>query len=97
MQGAKRPDLVRPYTPPPPIPQEELPPDYMALLSLLFGLLGLLLKYKICSWLALYACLSSVANVKKSEVDLKQIASSLIFALMGLSMNYFKHQRELPV
>lgn len=42
-----RPDLVKPYPPPPPISPDDLPPDYMALLSLIFGLVGLLGKVRV--------------------------------------------------
>ena len=44
MGEVRRPDLVKEYVQPPPINPEDLPPDYMALLSLLFGLAGLLMK-----------------------------------------------------
>ena len=32
---------------------------------------------KLASWLALYACISSLANVKKSEIDVKQMMCSV--------------------
>ncbi|CAN0011853.1 unnamed protein product [Heterosigma akashiwo] len=69
--------------------QEQLPPDYIALLSLVFGIMGLMLKYKLCAWLSVFCCMASMANIKSSEVDIKQVACSLMFALMGLFMNYF--------
>eukprot|EP00961_Rhodomonas_salina_P121111 1629935-Rhodomonas_salina.3 len=40
----RRPDLIKPYIPPPPVHQDDIPPDYPALVSLLSGLFGLLLK-----------------------------------------------------
>lgn len=31
-----------------------------------------------CAWLSVFACLASVANVKSSEVDIKQLACSVM-------------------
>ena len=36
------------------------------------------LQWKMASWLALYTCMSSVANVKKSQADYKQIFCSVM-------------------
>jgi len=36
-----------------------------------------LLQSKVASWLAMYACISSLANVKRSEADVKQIMISI--------------------
>jgi len=90
----RRPDLIKPYIPPPPVHQEDLPPDYLALLSLIFGLVSITAKYKIAAWAGLFALLASMANVKKSEMDLKQITCSVTFSTMGLFMIYFRH--EMP-
>jgi hypothetical protein len=121
-KAVRRPDLIKPWRPPPPTAPDDLPPDYMALLSLMFGLVGLLGKVpprrawrrqlphvpgslcaragpctrrragseamapidmcvraqmKLGSWLAIFACISSLANVKKSMVDYKQMLCSV--------------------
>jgi hypothetical protein len=68
---------------------DEPPMDWMALLSLLLGVAGLLLKIKLAAWLALFCCLSSVASMKRKDRDFKQILSSVLFAVMGLIMAYF--------
>ena len=68
---------------------DQLPPDYVALLSLLCGICGLMLKYKLLAWFALFFCLCSIATVKQSEMDMKQLACTVTFAVMGLVMNYF--------
>ena len=44
MSEVKRKDLARPYKAPPALSPEHLPPDYMALISLIFGLLGMIAK-----------------------------------------------------
>lgn len=42
-------------------------------------LVGLLeWQYKVCAWLSVFSCMISVANVKSSEVVLKQIACSMM-------------------
>ena len=121
-KAVRRPDLIKPWRLPPPTAPDDLPPDYMALLSLMFGLVGLLGKVpprrawrrelpkvpgtlcalagpctwrragsealapihtcvcaqmKLGSWLAIFACISSLANVKKSMVDYKQMLCSV--------------------
>ena len=121
-KAVRRPDLIKPWRPPPPTAPDDLPPDYMALLSLMFGLVGLLGKVpprrawrrelpqvpgtlcalagpctwrragsealapihtgvraqmKLGSWLAIFACISSLANVKKSMIDYKQMLCSV--------------------
>jgi len=68
---------------------EELPADWLALASLVFGILGLMMRYKLCAWLALFACIGSIANMKTQEMDTKQILCSILFAVAGLFMNYF--------
>jgi len=68
---------------------EELPADWLALASLVFGVLGLMMRYKLCAWLALFASMASIANMSKQEMDIKQIFASLLFSGMGLVMNYF--------
>ena len=51
----------------------------------------------IFSWLAAFACLSAVANVRKSEADYKQLFASVTFAITGVVMNTLKagvHARQ---
>eukprot|EP00457_Paulinella_chromatophora_P022668 gb/GEZN01025681.1/.p1 GENE.gb/GEZN01025681.1/~~gb/GEZN01025681.1/.p1 ORF type:complete len:107 (-),score=12.27 gb/GEZN01025681.1/:159-479(-) len=76
---------------------DDLPADWLALASLVFGVMGLMMRYKICAWIALFACMGSIANMRKVEMDTKQILCSLLFAVMGLIMNYFglKTKRDL--
>ena len=79
MNGAndpKRPGAVRSYRREKLSP-EQLPPDYYALLSLLMGIVGFMMKYKLCAWISLFACMASIANVKTAHIDMKQIACSI--------------------
>lgn len=50
----------------------------MALASLILGVVGLMFRYKLCAWLAVFACLGSVANMRKKDFDFKQVACSLL-------------------
>ena len=50
----------------------------MALASLILGVIGLMFRYKLCAWLAVFACLGSVANMRKKDFDVKQVACSLL-------------------
>ena len=68
-----------------------LPPDWTSLASLMFGIIGLMLKSRYCAWIALYCCLSAFLNVKMSEVDMKQLFCSVTFSIMGLLMCYSPH------
>eukprot|EP00741_Cyanophora_paradoxa_P015427 tig00020875_g14890.t1 len=68
---------------------DELPADYLSLLSLLNGMVGLWMRQRIFAWLALFCTLSSLANIRWSTVDPKQLLCSVTFAITGLILNYF--------
>ena len=72
----KRPAAVRSYWREK-LEPEQLPPDYYALLSLVMGIIGFVMKHKLCARGALFACMASVANVKTAQIDMKQIACSM--------------------
>ena len=76
-----------PYTAPP-LDPDALPSDYMALLSVLFGMIGLMFRIKIFAWMAAFTCISSMSTVRFDELDVKQVVCSVIFAIMGLLVNY---------
>lgn len=46
--GVRRPDLAKPYEAPTFVSPDDLPPDYMALLSLCFGLVGFFAQVHVC-------------------------------------------------
>jgi len=72
--------------------EEEI--DYFALSSLMFGLMGLFLKYRMFAWQALVCCIISFANMKTSDIDYKQIFSSFSISVMCLVMAYFGPQAK---
>ena len=67
----------------------DTPPDWYALLSLVCGIAGFFLKYRLFSWFAIFFSLTSFANVKSSEYYFKQQSMSFLFAISGLAMCYF--------
>lgn len=73
-------------------PPSEEDIDYYALLALMFGLLGLFLKYRIFVWQAVVCCVISFANMKNADIDTKQLLSSFSLSIMGLVMAYFGPQ-----
>mmetsp|Transcript_35948 Transcript_35948/g.70415 ORF Transcript_35948/g.70415 Transcript_35948/m.70415 type:complete len:95 (+) Transcript_35948:185-469(+) len=91
----KRADLIREYEAPPPVPADDMPPDWASTISLISGLIGMM-KYKVASWVSLIAIIYSIANLKRSEADYRQMASSFMIAVVGLFMNYMRRE-ALPV
>ena len=52
--------------------------DFLALLSLVFGISGLMMRYKLAAWLGLFTSLASITTMRKEEMDMKQILCSLL-------------------
>ncbi|TVT97855.1 hypothetical protein EJB05_56867 [Eragrostis curvula] len=84
----RQPSTAKPYAPPKLSPQD-LPIDYAGFLAVVFGVIGVMLRYKACSWIAIIFCAQSLANMKNYENDLKQVSMAFMFASMGLVTNYF--------
>eukprot|EP00002_Diphylleia_rotans_P003471 TRINITY_DN1237_c0_g1_i1.p1 TRINITY_DN1237_c0_g1~~TRINITY_DN1237_c0_g1_i1.p1 ORF type:complete len:103 (-),score=16.46 TRINITY_DN1237_c0_g1_i1:272-580(-) len=63
--------------------------DLMGLLSLVFGMFGLMMKSKIFAWLALFTSFISITNTRTPDAELKQTIVSLTFSFMSLVVNYF--------
>lgn len=71
------------------INKDDVPPNYMQLAAVIFSVVGLMLKYRWCSWLGLLTCVSTLLNLKKTEFDLKQLVTTILMAIIGLFLNYF--------
>ncbi|KQK13119.1 protein Asterix [Brachypodium distachyon] len=84
----RQPTTARPYAPPK-LSSQDLPVDYAGFLAVVFGVIGVMLRYKVCSWIAIIFCAQSLANMKNFENDLKQLSMAFMFAVMGLVTNYF--------
>ncbi|XP_073291445.1 protein Asterix [Primulina huaijiensis] len=83
----RQPSAARPYKPQLVAPQD-LPVDYSGFIAVIFGVLGAMFRYKVCSWLAIIFCAQSLANMRNMENDLKQISMAMMFGIMGLVTNY---------
>ncbi|XP_021634821.1 protein Asterix-like isoform X2 [Manihot esculenta] len=83
----RQPSAAKPYVQPIVLPQD-LPVDYAGFIAVVFGVAGVMFRYKLCSWLAVIFCAQSLANMRNIENDLKQVLMASIFALMGLVANY---------
>ena len=58
-------------------PGEDLTPDYMNVLGMIFSMCALMMRVKWCAWVALYCSCISFANTKLND-DTKQIMSSFM-------------------
>ncbi|KAI6675634.1 hypothetical protein NL676_003540 [Syzygium grande] len=75
---------------------QDLPVDYSGFIAVVFGVAGVMFRYKLSSWLAIIFCAQSLANMRNMENDLKQISMAMMFAIMGLVTNYFGPTRPAP-
>ncbi|KAJ4713164.1 Protein Asterix [Melia azedarach] len=83
----RQPSTAKPYVPLAVAPQDE-PIDYSGFIAVIFGIAGVMFRYKLCSWLAIICCAQSLANMRNIETDIKQFSMAMMFALMGLVTNY---------
>ncbi|XP_044476429.1 protein Asterix [Mangifera indica] len=83
----RQPSAAKPFVATPVAPQD-LPIDYAGFIAVVFGVAGVMFRYKLCSWLAIIFCAQSLSNMRNIETDLKQISMAMMFAIMGLVTNY---------
>ncbi|GMY15534.1 protein Asterix, partial [Fagus crenata] len=84
----RQPSAAKPFVAQMVSPQD-LPVDYSGFIAVIFGVAGVMFRYKLSSWLAIIFCAQSLANMRNIETDLKQISMAMMFAIMGLATNYF--------
>ncbi|GMH17025.1 hypothetical protein Nepgr_018866 [Nepenthes gracilis] len=87
------PSAARPYKASLISPQD-LPVDYSGFIAVLCGVVGVMFRYKLSSWLAIIFCAQSLANMRNIENDLKQITMAMMFAIMGLVTTYIGPSRS---
>lgn len=73
---------------------EDPTPDYMNVLSMIFSMLGLMMKIKWAAWVALFCSSISFANSRVND-DTKQILSSFMLSVSAVVMSYL--QNPLPM
>lgn len=91
----KRPDRIIRYKPVAASAQgggtaDDLMPDYLNILGMIFSMLGLMMKLKYCAWIALYCSCISFANSRVTE-DAKQVLSSFMLSVSAVVMSYLQN------
>uniref|UniRef100_A0A7N0T1H8 Protein Asterix n=1 Tax=Kalanchoe fedtschenkoi TaxID=63787 RepID=A0A7N0T1H8_KALFE len=89
----RQPSAAKPFVATATAPQD-LPIDYSGFIAVVFGIAGVMFRYKLSSWMALIFCAQSLANMRNVETDLKQISMAMMFAVMGLVSNYLGPARS---
>ncbi|XP_005191840.1 protein Asterix [Musca domestica] len=69
---------------------EDLTPDYMNILGMIFSMCGLMMKLKWCAWFALYCSCISFASSRVSD-DAKQVLSSFMLSVSAVVMSYLQN------
>ncbi|XP_043282179.1 protein Asterix [Venturia canescens] len=75
-------------------PGDDLTPDYMNILGMVFSMCGLMMRLKWSSWAALYCSCISFANSRASE-DTKQILSSFMLSTSAVVMCYLQNPQPM--
>ncbi|KAK9883879.1 hypothetical protein WA026_004818 [Henosepilachna vigintioctopunctata] len=93
----RRPDKVQRYKPSPANSNtqgEDLTPDYMNILGMIFSMCGLMMRLKWCAWVALYCSCISFANTRLSD-DTKQVLSSFMLSISAIVMSYLQNPQPM--
>merc|ERR1712181_94100 len=69
-------------------PSDDLTPDYMNVLGMIFSMCALMMRIKWCGWVAVYCSCISFANTK-------QIMSSFMLSISAVVMSYL--QNPMPM
>ncbi|RZF39247.1 hypothetical protein LSTR_LSTR010341 [Laodelphax striatellus] len=73
---------------------EDLTPDYMNILGMIFSMCGLMMRLKWCAWVALYCSCISFANSRIND-DTKQILSSFMLSISAVVMSYLQNPQPM--
>jgi len=106
MADPRRPDRIQRYVAPTAVlnasgekkdmPGDDLTPDYMNVLGMIFSMCALMLRIKWCSWVAVYCSCISFANTKYND-DTKQIMSSFMLSISAVVMSYLQNPSPMPL
>ena len=75
---------------------EDLTPDYMNVLGMIFSMCALMMRMKWCAWIALYCSCISFANTKLND-DTKQIMSSFMLSISAVVMSYLQNPAPMTL
>ncbi|KAK9996215.1 hypothetical protein SO802_020901 [Lithocarpus litseifolius] len=84
----RMPSAAKPFVAPMVNPQD-LPVDYSGFIAVIFGIAGVMFRYKLSSWLAIIFCAQSLTNLRNFETDLKQVS----MAMMSISMPLLQRRK----
>ncbi|XP_014252581.1 protein Asterix [Cimex lectularius] len=73
---------------------EDLTPDYMNILGMIFSMCGLMMRLKWCAWVALYCSCISFANTRVND-ETKQIISSFMLSISAVVMSYLQNPQPM--
>ena len=73
---------------------QDLTPDYMNILGMIFSMCGLMMRLKWCAWVALFCSCISFANSRVSD-DTKQILSSFMLSISAVVMSYLQNPQPM--
>nr|ACO11123.1 UPF0139 membrane protein C19orf56 [Caligus rogercresseyi] len=77
-------------------PGEDMTPDYMNVLGMIFAMCALMMRMKFCAWCALYCSCISFTNMKLND-DPKQIMSSFMLSISAVVMSYLQNPRPMTL
>lgn len=75
---------------------DDLTPDYMNVLGMVFSMCALMMRMKWCAWIALYCSCISFANTKLND-DTKQIMSSFMLSISAVVMSYLQNPTPMTL
>ena len=79
-----------------PNPSDDLTPDYMNILGMIFSMCALMMRVKWAAWLAIYCSCISFANTKFND-DTKQIMSSFMLSISAVVMSYLQNPAPMSL
>lgn len=92
----RRPAEIKPYSPE--LYGFEEPPVEVYLMGSLFsGMLAMLLKWKIASWVSILFVLCAIANMRAGNADVKAFISSIFFSTFALFSAYLGPNRQSSI
>ena len=75
---------------------DDLIPDYMNILGMIFSMCALMLRLKWAAWVAIYCSCISFANTKLND-DTKQIMSSFMLSISAVVMSYLQNPAPMTL
>ena len=85
----RREDRIEPYKHEQ-INEEDVDPEWKALLSIACGIGAMVMKNHNLSWFAFFSSISAMASMDYPEHNMKQATTALMFSLSGLLTSYIK-------